>query len=235
MTKFNEELVRKLAFDIADSDDKNEQKIAEGFVEICRFISENPKQLSWPTKKKPADIYASETLEALSKKHFKGYRKSDLPGQPGTIPDQMVSVVMNVAYDYSFEQCENIKKEHQYAMLAENCVGSLLERYIDSVARADGWYWCCGNFVSAIDFVKKDSDGNWIALQIKNRSNSENSSSKTVRDGTTIEIWYRSYSKKPKTNWDKLPLSMRGYGLSEESFISFTKDYLCSQTGLKQR
>lgn len=62
-------------------------------------------------------------------------------------------------------------------MCAENYAGNLLERYLDSVLRKNDWCWCCGDFVKAIDFIGKDDNGKWQALQIKNRDNTENSSS----------------------------------------------------------
>ena len=111
-------------------------------------------------------------------------------------------------------------------MCAENCVGSLLERYLDSVLRQQGWYWCCGNFIKAIDFINKDERGMWLALQIKNRDNTENSSSSAIRNGTQIQKWFRSFSKKGETNWDNLPELMQGYNLSESGFIAFAKKYL---------
>lgn len=138
----------------------------------------------------------------------------------------MVSVVMSEAYGYTYQECEIIKKEHQYSMSAENCVGALLERYLDSVLRPQGWHWCCGSFVRAIDFIKKNADGTWVALQIKNRDNSENSSSNAIRNGTSIQKWFRSYSKSGKKNWENLPELMCGFNLSEDGFIDFVKKYL---------
>ena len=111
-------------------------------------------------------------------------------------------------------------------MVAENCVGTLLERYLDSVLRPHGWHWCCGNFVKAIDFVRQDHDGQWLALQIKNRDNSENSSSSAIRSGTNIQKWFRSYSRTGNTNWHNLPPLMQGFQVSEQGFISFVRSYL---------
>lgn len=138
---------------------------------------------------------------------------------------------MRSAYGYSLAQSERIKKEHQHSMSAENCVGALLERYLDSVLRTEGWHWCCGDFVKAVDFINQDEDGKWIALQVKNRDNSENSSSSAIRNGTPIQKWFRSFSKKPKTNWDNLPPAMRNKGLSEEGFLTFIENYISSASG----
>jgi hypothetical protein len=165
-------------------------------------------------------------LEILAERYFSSYRKSDFPAAPGTFPDEMVSIVMQEAYGYSVEQCEKIKIEHQHSMCAENCVGALLERYLDSVLRPQGWHWCRGDFVKAIDFIRKNNDGTWLALQIKNRDNSENSSSSAIRNGTPIQKWFRSFSRSGATNWENLPELMRGYTLNEDSFIAFARQYL---------
>lgn len=203
----------------------NEQGLVAAFVEVCRFLSENPDRLSWRGKNKP-NVTTQAGLERLAEKYFSGYRRSDFPSQPGTVPDQAVSIVMQVAYGYSALDAENIKIEHQQSMCAENCVGALLERYIDSVLRQHNWYWCCGEFVKAVDFIKKNNDGTWVALQVKNRDNSENSSSSAIRNGTPIQKWFRSFSRTGEKNWNNVPPAMRNLGLSEEGFIAFTTQYL---------
>lgn len=221
---FNEKLAKETVSKFL-TDNPEEQDLDVAFVEICRFLSDNPDRLSWRSKNKP-NITDKKGLEALAAKFLKGFRKSDFPAEPGTIPDEIVSVVMQQAYGYSTEQCEKIKIEHQHSMCAENCVGSLLERYLDSVLRKHSWYWCCGDFIKAIDFISKDKSGQWLALQIKNRDNTENSSSSAIRNGTQIKKWFRSFSKKGGTNWDNLPEFMQGYNLSETGFIVFVQTYL---------
>jgi hypothetical protein len=136
---------------------------------------------------------------------------------------------MQEAFEYKKEDSERIKREHQNAMSAENCVGALLERYLDSVLRKHGWHWCCGDFVKAIDFISMDEQGGWLALQVKNRDNSENSSSSAIRDGTPIQKWFRSFSRTGATNWENLPSSTQGCGLSEAGFIAFVRRYLDSE------
>lgn len=73
-------------------------------------------------------------------------------------------------------------------MSAENIQGNLLEQYIASKVRPYGFLWCEGNVLRAIDFC--NTDGSCL-LQIKNKSNTENSSSSNIREGTTIEKWFR--------------------------------------------
>jgi hypothetical protein len=137
----------------------------------------------------------------------------------------MVQIVLQIAFDMAPIDTERIEREHQLAMSAENCIGALLERYLDSVLRPKGWHWCCGNHVKAVDFVY-NKNGTWLMLQIKNRDNSENSSSSSVRTGTTIEKWFRSKSRTGGTNWSSLPALMQGYELSEDGFIDYVRWYL---------
>jgi hypothetical protein len=145
---------------------------------------------------------------------------------PETVPDKMVSYILEIYFEYSKEALENIKKEHLYSMAAENMVGFLLEKYIGSTLEAHGWAWCSGDFVRAIDFIKKNTDGSWFLLQVKNRDNTENSSSVAVRDGTTIEKWFRCFSKKDATNWESFPDPFVREHLSEDKFKIFVKSHL---------
>jgi len=221
--KFNKQLARNIAKQYTDNKG-NEAGLINSFAEVCHFLHDNPKSLSWRSKKRPS-IYTSAGIKVLAEKYFSAFRKSNFPAKPGTVPDEIVSLVMEIAYDYDAEKLERIKTEHQHSMCAENTVGALLERYLDSVLRPSGWCWCCGDFVKAVDFVKRENK-NWIALQIKNRDNSENSSSKAIREGTKIQKWFRSFSKKKETNWNDLPTLMQGYYLSEDGFHDFVRDYL---------
>lgn len=203
--------------------------LARSFKDICCYLNLNPSDLSWPwnAKFKP-NVRAMniEDIEALATKYFKGYVRFDRPALPATYPDPALSVVMQLAFNYPQDMQQAIK-DHQFAMCAENAVGALLERYLDSQLRFHGWSWCCGDMVKAVDFIKYDHTNNlWLALQIKNRSNSENSSSSAIRKGTQIKKWYRTFSKKPQTNWDNLPDFMQGCGLSEDKFIQFIYQYL---------
>jgi len=232
-----------LTFDIATarqiatiySEDKDFEKgLTESFAQTCFFLADNPECISWKGKNMPS-IDTEDGLTILAERYFSSYRKSDFPADPNTIPDEMVSIVMQKAYEYSSEQCEQIKIDHQHSMCAENCVGALLERYIDSVLRPQDWHWCCGNFVKAIDFIKKTDNGIWIPVQIKNRNNTENSSSSAIRNGTIIQKWFRSFSKKKTTNWAKLPELMQGYELIEQGFTDFVTDYLVAEKIRRQQ
>lgn len=208
------------------SNDGEELGLAESFSNICLFLQDNPESLSWRSKNNRPSLTSESGIKLIAQKYFSAFRKSDFPTIPRTVPDEIVGIVLQAAYDYNSEDYLRIKDEHQKAMCAENCVGALLERYLDSVLRKKGWSWCCGDLVRATDFIKKDSEDNWILLQIKNRDNSENSSSSAIRNNTSIQKWFRSYSKTGRTNWINLPSSMKDYDLSEENYIQFVKNYL---------
>lgn len=218
---------------------EDEISLIPSFVNVCSFLYNFPSQLSWRTSKSDPQMPNPKTAEGqalLARKYFESYRRSDFPAEPSTVPDEMVSVIMEAAYGYSADKCKEIQREHQDSMCAENCVGNLLERYLDSKLRAASpWSWCCGEFVKAVDFIGKTDEGGWIVLQIKNRDNSENSSSSAIRVGTQIEKWYRSFSKDTKkgrpsfTRWQNLPGLMQGYGLSEEGFKEFVTAYISAE------
>ena len=82
------------------------------------------------------------------------------------------------------------KRIHRDSMAAENFIGNLLESYLDRKLSNYGWVWCCGEMVKSVYFINPESNG-FTLLQVKNRDNSENSSSKSIRDGTTILHWFR--------------------------------------------
>ncbi len=212
------------------SDNQGEEAgLVDAFAAVCHFLADNPHSLSWRSKNNPPSVLSISGLETLAQKYFLAYRRSDLPTVPRTIPDEIVSLVMIEAFGYARHDAERIKTEHQLAMSAENCVGTLLERYLDKELRPYGWYWCCGSFVKAVDFVRTDQHGNWLALQIKNRDNSENSSSSAIRQGTLIEKWFRSFSPTGATNWHNLPSLMQGDHLSEQGFEMYVRTYLSQE------
>jgi hypothetical protein len=212
------------------SDDQGEEVgLVEAFAEVCNFLADNPSSLSWRFKNNVPSLFTTFGLEVLAQKYFAAYRKSDLPVNPRTVPDKIVSLVMMEAFGYAKHEVERIKIEHQLAMSAENCVGALLERYIDKELRPYGWYWCCGIFVKAVDFIRRDQQGKWLALQIKNRDNSENSSSSAIRQGTIIQKWFRAFSRTGATNWNNLPPFMQGYNLNEQGFEHYVRVYISNE------
>jgi hypothetical protein len=135
----------------------------------------------------------------------------------GTVADPAVDVIQGAFAE--LKDLSMASEYHRISMAAENLLGELLERYIAECLEPQGWVWCAGNTVRAVDFLRQDLD---VALQIKNRDNSENSSSSAIREGTNIQKWFRIYSKTGRTNWENFPF---GSGLSEEDFHRYIQDY----------
>ena len=75
----------------------------------------------------------------------------------------------------------------------------------------------------AVDFICPQP---LLLVQVKNRDNSENSSSSAIREGSQIQKWFRMYSKYyERYNWDQFPLpdsmSALRLQLNEEAFRAF--------------
>ena len=92
-------------------------------------------------------------------------------------------------------------------MSAENVLGNLLEEFISTKIKPYGWVWCTGETLHAIDFCNTSGT---VLLQVKNKHNSENSSSSGIREGTSIQKWYRLGTSKaggkitPVYKWEYL-------------------------------
>lgn len=74
--------------------------------------------------------------------------------------------------------------------------------------------------LKSVDFAHE----NGALLQIKNRSNSENSSSSKVRESTEIEKWYRIKADKIEYMWNELNKICGIDHLSEANFVDFVKE-----------
>lgn len=137
----------------------------------------------------------------------------------------------------SDEKMTDYIEGHFLFMSAENNNGLILEEYLAHVLEKYGWIWCSGETVKAIDFVYLNEDKNEsILLQIKNKYNTENSSSSAIRKGTEIIKWNRlnkpikTDKSKPISNWEKLREIVNLYTpeaceeLTEEKYLEYIKN-----------
>jgi hypothetical protein len=85
-----------------------------------------------------------------------------------------------------------------------------------------GWYCCWGDTIKSVDFCTPNGE----LLQVKNRSNSENSSSSKVRKGTQIRKWHRIDAKTGTYYWKTLNELVGCTDLSEQDFSSFVRKTL---------
>lgn len=197
--------------------------LSKEFKTLVKFYLYSPASI--PKAPNNIKAFSEDHLTRLAQKFSTG-RAIKPPTPPSTIPDSMVSIILQYYFDIKSSELEKISKEHSLSMGAENIVGDLLERYIASVIENKGWVWCTGSTVKAGDFIKEISNEKWIVLQIKNRDNSENSSSSAIRDGTDIKKWFRTFSRRNETNWDAFPDDNLKQYLSEESFKKYVIVYL---------
>ena len=162
--------------------EEKEAQILKAIALVEEFLLENPKDVS----KKKEDLNISENIRNSILKEL-------APNEPTTTPDDLTSIVLEVAYKHSAEDRKKIQKQYLDQKQAEMMIGALLEKYIYSKGQKYGWVFT-GECIESVDFIKKTNHG-WTTLQIKNSDNTENSSSKAVRDETTIIKWHRRNSK----------------------------------------
>ncbi len=200
--------------------------LSQRFATMILFLSDNPEVAS-AVRGRSGIVIGSEEYIRRQAMNFIKSREPRAPSPPSTIPDEMVNFIINKYFDVPEEELGRAVELHNLSMGAENLIGDILERYIASVVENHGWVWCSGSIVKAVDFVHRKQDGKWLALQVKNRDNSENSSSSAIRKGTEIEKWFRTFSKKKGDNWKKFPKIVDS-SLSEEGFREFVEKYLLS-------
>jgi len=150
----------------------------------------------------------------------------------GSCNDPAVKAIVKMVTQVSDKEADIQESHHNLFMSAENVQGALLEEYIDSVISGYNWIWCKGNTLRAVDFCTPDG---MRLLQIKNKSNSENSSSSSIREGTNIEKWYRlgtrtlAGKKIPDYKWDILneiveSASGMPCNLCEDDYIRYVEE-----------
>jgi hypothetical protein len=206
--------------------------LAEKFGTLFSFLVDNPDRFSEKDSKSLNKVGYEEFFINRANK-FIHSREPRAPKESETVADEMVSFIINKYFDVPESELIRTVKLHRSCMGAENLVGDILERYIASMVEQIGWVWCSGSIITAIDFIHKKENESWEALQVKNRDNTENSSSSNVRKGTTIQKWFRSFSKKSGENWSKFPFSVNANlseagkaTLSEAGFKQYVEGYL---------
>ncbi len=141
------------------------------------------------------NLAGTNTPEAYIERWVAEYRNaivnpphSRIASPKSACSDPAIRTIVMVTQGVSEVVALEKEQAHNLFMSAENVQGNLLEEYIAVSTRPYGWIWCAGNTLRAIDFCSSDGA---ILLQVKNKSNTENSSSSNIRQGTTILKWYR--------------------------------------------
>jgi hypothetical protein len=186
------------------------------FAEPALFPKKGKLDINFLTEKAEIESY----LTKYTQKFFMERESTIQFKNVATLPDPAVDEVLHSFANVPSNDLDKMKEYHRLSMAAENLIGSLLERYIASRLGKSGWIWACGETLRAVDFFKPGSPPS--LLQVKNRSNSENSSSSAIRIGTNIQKWYRINAANGQTNWEDLQ-TKTGVILSEDDFYAFIR------------
>lgn len=197
-------------------------KWAESFGKAMEYLRQFPEGASYLNGASPE---AEDYISKMANRFIQG--RSITPSIPATVMDEMIGVILSSYYDISAVDIPQAYNFHRLSMGAENVIGSLLEAYLASVLEPAGWVWCSGSFVKAVDFIKPNAQmEQWSLLQVKNRDNSENSSSSAIRNGTQIKKWFRTFSRNGATNWGNFPDEQLRSMMSEDKFKDFIVNYM---------
>jgi hypothetical protein len=169
-------------------------------------------------------------IEKWTTKFINGYfnQSSKRVSNPiGTIHDSLIDEIIISRLPFLTKELQlHIKHGHRISMSAENIAGYFLEEYISVILLKYGWHCCWGETMKSIDFCSKSGD----LLQVKNSDNSENSSSKAIRNGTEIQHWFRRFAKNGNTNWPTLNklvgITKKQDLLSEKNYKEFIKSVI---------
>jgi len=194
------------------------------FKIILEFEKDNPGSLSYPKKAKYKRLDIDH--QNFLKKKLKTSRNKSF-SITKTAPDNAVYQFLKKKFNYTDEEIKLVIKYHNAAMGAENIIGHYLEEFINQNLINKNWVWCSGSILDKIDFIQRINDKTnlkWRAFQVKNSSNTENSSSKTVRNNTQIEMWFRRVANKKNTfKWEEIQKITGCKNLNEEEFLKFLK------------
>jgi hypothetical protein len=188
----------------------------KGVETIIRTVANHPDLA--PNIKADSD---AKLIEKWLDKYAKGYSRrisQRVSKLPSTVADPIVGAIISCRLPH-LDQTDigKISSGHRLSMSAENILGLLLEEFLSEELAAFGWHCCWGETLRSVDFVNDDGR----LMQVKNRSNSENSSSSRVRIGTAIEKWFRVDAASGNYLWPELNRRNSTTLFSEKKFEKF--------------
>jgi hypothetical protein len=196
--------------------DQQGQQLLESHRTILTACYRNPG-LSPTLKSNTPEILAQAWLKKYNDS-FENRISRRISQPPGTVADPIVNTIINARLTgLTAEHLEQIKYAHRLSMSAENIQGLLLEEFLAEQLIEYGWSCCWGESVRHVDFCNVDGS----LLQVKNRSNSENSSSSRVRINQPIEKWYRVDARTGLYRWSYFNEKYGTDRFSEDNFVIF--------------
>lgn len=197
------------------------QQFLEAHRTILTACYKNPG-LSPTLKGNTPEILAQVWLRHYSNS-FENRISRRISQPPGTVADLMINTIISARLTgLTAEHLHQIKYAHRLAMSAENIQGLLLEEFLAEQLVEYGWSCCWGESVRHVDFCNVDGS----LLQVKNRSNSENSSSSRVRINQPIEKWYRVDARTGLYRWSYFNEKYDTDCFSEDNFVMFVQRVL---------
>lgn len=159
-------------------------------------------------------------------KFFSGYRNRPsvrISNPSKTYSDPLIEKIVDIRLkNQEHPPLDFFKFAHRVEMAVENVNGAILEEYIHEKLLPYGWSNCWGETIKAADFYNKNSNS---LIQIKNKSNTENSSSNKIRlgrDEIPINVWVRMNANTGKVYWNELnSIIGKDFLLSEVDFQNF--------------
>ncbi|HEY9626405.1 MAG TPA: SinI family restriction endonuclease [Coleofasciculaceae cyanobacterium] len=218
----------------SNSEEKFLQIFQNAFSEQSHSFLEAHRTILTACYKNPglSPTLKGNTPEALAQSWLKKYcdayenrvsRRISQP--PRTVADPIVNKIINARLtQLTDDHLEQIKYAHRLSMSAENIQGLLLEEFLAEQLCEYGWHCCWGESVRHVDFCNVDDS----LLQVKNRSNSENSSSSRVRINQPIEKWHRVDARTGLYRWSYFNDKYETDRFSEESFATFVQQVLAA-------
>lgn len=186
---------------------------------VFSVITQDKNRVPGNVSGKTAELAIKKWLEKF-KAGFDNRPSQRISNLPGTIADPILETIIKARLNHlSVDDLVKIIFAHRLSMSAENLLGLLLEEYLAVRLRRYGWHCAWGESVKSVDFVSEQG----LLLQVKNRSNSENSSSSAIRSGTKITKWYRVEAGRIEYRWEELnQICGTKKLLSENDFVGFT-------------
>lgn len=194
-----------------------DSSLEKSFLKILNFCLMN-KDFA---VKIPKVTSLSERWVEIKAKQFVNSRITAAPQLTKLYTDPLLENLLCSYFNVNTKSVNDAIIKHKQSMAAENAIGTLLEEYLALKLEPQGWIWCAGQVLKAIDFIKFEPKGKVTLLQVKNRSNSENSSSSAIRKGTPILKWTRMNAATGDTLWEKFPDESSKMLLSESDFQAF--------------
>ncbi|QLE63094.1 hypothetical protein LROSL1_0274 [Furfurilactobacillus rossiae] len=203
-------LSRLQAVDYSSKSPQEQAKVEQLFKIGLSNINVLFPNLNVPVTSLNADDYISKWLKRYYDAHTNrpSTRHANVKH---SVNDPALGVIVETREGWSTQRLDDSLSAHNLFMSAENIQGALLEEYINSIASTEGWIWAEGETLRACDFVRFNAQALGSEfIQIKNRDNTENSSSSAIRNGTQIKKWNRltTHMKNkrpvPSFNWDQL-------------------------------